>query len=178
MCPSGRMGNSAGFAPYPLWLASYGVSKPAVVGGWKSYTFWQYTETGKLAGAGPKTDLSVFNGSLAQLEAMTTTAASPAAAAAGPAAAAAAADAMTLKYTTRGTTKPADATRGAVTSSRRRRRQQQQQRGNTAFRACSGDPDAEAVGNCPGRGLQAAAPRLLAAGFRGTTRSGARRGTA
>jgi hypothetical protein len=102
----------------PLWLASYGVSKPAVVGGWKSYTFWQYTETGKLAGAGPKTDLSVFNGSLAQLEAMTTTAASPAAAAAGPAAAAAAADAMTLKYTTRGTTTPADATRGAVTSSR------------------------------------------------------------
>src|SRR5665647_3818751 len=91
MCPSGGMGSSAGFAPYPLWLA----------------------------GAGPKTDLSVFNGSLAQLEAMTTTAASPAAAAAaGPAAAAAAADAMTLKYTTRGTTKPADATRGAVTSSR------------------------------------------------------------
>jgi Glycosyl hydrolases family 25 len=105
------MGNSADFAPYPLWLASYGVSKPAVVGGWKSYTFWQYTETGKLAGAGPKTDLSVFTGSLAQLETMTTTTASPAAAAA-------AADAMTLKYTTRVTPKPADATRGAVTSSR------------------------------------------------------------
>jgi GH25 family lysozyme M1 (1,4-beta-N-acetylmuramidase) len=67
------MGNSRAYAAYPLWVASYGIPRPAVVGGWKSYTFWQYTETGTMAGAGPSTDLSVFNGSFAQLKAMTLT---------------------------------------------------------------------------------------------------------
>ncbi|MBE3075777.1 MAG: glycoside hydrolase [Actinobacteria bacterium] len=66
-----KMGNSAGFAAYPLWLASYGVTRPVMVGGWKRYTFWQYTPTGLLAGSGLRVDLNVFNGSLAQLQAMT-----------------------------------------------------------------------------------------------------------
>lgn len=56
------------FAEYPLWLAEYGVSTPKVPATWtnagKSWTFWQYSESGKVsgvAGAG-ETDLDKFNG--------------------------------------------------------------------------------------------------------------------
>lgn len=73
------MGNSSSFAAYPLWLASYGVTKPVMFGGWKSYTFWQYTNHAQLAGASSLVDMSEFNGSLGQLYAMAQ---------------------MTLKYTT------------------------------------------------------------------------------
>lgn len=66
----GSMGNSAGFAAYPLWLASYGVSSPVMFGGWASYTFWQYTDQADLPGASQPVDMSTFNGSLAQLQAM------------------------------------------------------------------------------------------------------------
>lgn len=66
-----RLRNSKGFRSYGLWLASYGVTAPAVPGRWKRYTFWQYTDRGNLAGAGLRLDLSVFNGSRAQLQALT-----------------------------------------------------------------------------------------------------------
>jgi lysozyme len=88
-----KMGNSTAYAAYPLWVAAYGVSKPARIGGWGSYTFWQYTDSGHLAGASPSIDLSVFNGSFAQLSAMTATNAATRAAAAATAADAAAAEA-------------------------------------------------------------------------------------
>jgi lysozyme len=67
-----NMKNSKVFAGYPLWLASYGVSRPGRVGGWKRYTFWQYTSTGRMAGAGLPVDLSVYRGSMTQLRKMTT----------------------------------------------------------------------------------------------------------
>ena len=125
------MANSGAYAAYPLWLAAYGVSKPARIGGWGSYTFWQYTASGQMAGAFPSTDLSVFNGSLAQLKAMTATnAATRAAAAAATASAAAAteraseaaakaaADSRTLRLITRDTTTTtAGGKRGDTTSS-------------------------------------------------------------
>jgi len=65
-----QLGNSKGFTAYPLWLANYGVPKPAQIGGWKSYTFWQYSENARLAGVNRPVDMSVFNGSWAQLKAM------------------------------------------------------------------------------------------------------------
>jgi lysozyme len=125
-----NMGNSGAYAAYPLWLAAYGVSKPARIGGWGSYTFWQYTDSGQMAGAGPSTDLSVFNGSLAQLKAMTVTNAATRAAAAAAtassaaateraseAAAKAAADSRTLRLITRdATTTTAGAKRADTTS--------------------------------------------------------------
>ena len=88
-----------------------------MVGGWKSFAFWQYTETGRMAGTSLMVDLSVFNGSLAQLKAMTVT---PAAAVASAAAAvaAAAANSATLKYTMVVARKPADTTRTDATSPR------------------------------------------------------------
>ncbi|HEY8822707.1 MAG TPA: GH25 family lysozyme [Dermatophilaceae bacterium] len=73
-----KMGNSAGFARYPLWLASYSSTKPAMVGGWKSYTFWQYTPKARLAGANRTLDMSVFSGSATQLRAMAHYAPAPA----------------------------------------------------------------------------------------------------
>jgi len=65
-----QMRNSTGFTAYPLWLASYGVPAPAKVGGWKDYTFWQYTSKARLAGVNRPVDMSVFNGSQAQLKAL------------------------------------------------------------------------------------------------------------
>jgi len=120
------MGNSAAFAAYPLWLASYGVPRPTMVGGWKKYTFWQYTDQGQIAGSVGNTDLSVFNGSVAQLKTMTSTnaatqAATVAAASARTAASAgsakAAADSRTLGLTTRGGS-GTDTRRGDATTSR------------------------------------------------------------
>jgi GH25 family lysozyme M1 (1,4-beta-N-acetylmuramidase) len=120
-----RMANSGAFTSYPLWLAHYGVSTPKMVGGWKSFTFWQFTDSARMAGGSSSLDLSVFNGSAVDLLAMTV---SPAAAAAGAAAAAAAcaaaaaassaaATAQTREYTTLGATPPGG-TRTVMTSSR------------------------------------------------------------
>jgi GH25 family lysozyme M1 (1,4-beta-N-acetylmuramidase) len=35
-------GNDAAFSAYPLWLASYGVTNPALPAGWGNYAIWQY----------------------------------------------------------------------------------------------------------------------------------------
>lgn len=35
-------GNDTAFGTYPLWLASYGVTNPALPAGWKNYAIWQY----------------------------------------------------------------------------------------------------------------------------------------
>ncbi|CAO3635820.1 unnamed protein product [Cunninghamella blakesleeana] len=57
-------GNSAAFAKEnPLWIARY-ASKPGTLPkGWNFYTFWQYSDKGKLPG-----DQNVFNGSLKNLK--------------------------------------------------------------------------------------------------------------
>jgi lysozyme len=68
----GSMANATDFAAYPLWVADYGATPPAI-GGWAGYTFWQYTSTGSIPGATGTLDLSLFNGSFAQLQAMTMT---------------------------------------------------------------------------------------------------------
>ena len=109
------MANSAGFASYPLWLANYGVPSPEMVGGWKSFMFWQFTDSGRITGASSSLDMNLFNGSRAELVALTVSpaaaaaavlavavaaASAVAAAAASAAAAAAAAAAMTTRYTT------------------------------------------------------------------------------
>src|SRR5690349_7534 len=38
------------FGGHPLWIAEYGVSSPLVPAGWARWTFWQYSETGTVAG--------------------------------------------------------------------------------------------------------------------------------
>lgn len=63
------------FGRYPLWVAEYGVSQPKPVNGWGGWTFWQHSESGAVPGISGSVDLDYFNGSLADLEALTNAAA-------------------------------------------------------------------------------------------------------
>ncbi|HEY0014827.1 MAG TPA: GH25 family lysozyme [Longimicrobium sp.] len=63
-------GNSTQFAgECPLWIASYGVATPSLVGGWKDYTVWQYNDHGTVKGIGGAVDRDRFNGDEVQLNA-------------------------------------------------------------------------------------------------------------
>jgi GH25 family lysozyme M1 (1,4-beta-N-acetylmuramidase) len=50
-------GNYTGYGSNPLWLASYGVSNPALPAGWNNYTFWQYSNSGTVSGITGPADL-------------------------------------------------------------------------------------------------------------------------
>jgi lysozyme len=63
------LGTSA-FGLYPLWIAEYGVQSPSLPAGWANWTFWQFSESGTVTGVSGSVDLDVFNGSLAELEAL------------------------------------------------------------------------------------------------------------
>ena len=43
-------GDSTAFGNYPLWVADYEVSAPAIPAGWGNYTFWQYADSGTVSG--------------------------------------------------------------------------------------------------------------------------------
>lgn len=59
-------GNSTAFAGVcPLWIASYGVDAPRLVGGWTDYAVWQYTDQGSVTGIGTGVDRDRLNGDLA-----------------------------------------------------------------------------------------------------------------
>lgn len=66
------MGNTAEFADLPLWIASYrsGGPRTPLPGGWSSWTFWQYTANGRVAGIPAAVDRSTFAGSEADLQAL------------------------------------------------------------------------------------------------------------
>lgn len=57
------------FGRYALWVAEYGVSEPKPVNGWDSWTFWQYSQSGSVAGVNGSVDLDHFKGSAADLQA-------------------------------------------------------------------------------------------------------------
>jgi lysozyme len=61
------LGTSA-FGAYPLWIAEYGVQTPVLPSGWSRWTFWQYSETGAIAGVSGQVDLDFFQGSLQNLK--------------------------------------------------------------------------------------------------------------
>jgi lysozyme len=65
------LGNPAAFSGYVLWIAHY-TSRPApsVPLPWTSWTFWQYSETGTIAGISGAVDLNRFAGSLSALQNM------------------------------------------------------------------------------------------------------------
>ena len=54
-----QAGNCAGMASWSLWIADYGVSRPAVPAPWKDWTFWQNGDS--------PVDTDVFNGDDAAL---------------------------------------------------------------------------------------------------------------
>lgn len=66
-----QLGSDARLANYPLWLAQYRKSDPNVPKPFPTWTFWQFTETGSIDGITGNVDLNYFNGTLAQLDAMT-----------------------------------------------------------------------------------------------------------
>jgi GH25 family lysozyme M1 (1,4-beta-N-acetylmuramidase) len=66
----GYLGDSRGFRGYPLWVAHYETTRPQVPGGWKSWTFWQTTNTGHVAGIIGAVDINRFNGTHAELAAL------------------------------------------------------------------------------------------------------------
>lgn len=43
-------GNTTAFRADPLWIADYGVSRPAIPPGWSGYTFWQSSNVGTITG--------------------------------------------------------------------------------------------------------------------------------
>ena len=56
-----------GFSHYALWDANWGVTCPNIsTPTWSTWTFWQYTDKGKLGGIDP-VDVNVFNGSVDEL---------------------------------------------------------------------------------------------------------------
>jgi GH25 family lysozyme M1 (1,4-beta-N-acetylmuramidase) len=62
-----EMGNAQGFRRYPLWIAHYTTGQPRVPGGWTDWTFWQRTNTGRVAGISGAVDINRFNGTSARL---------------------------------------------------------------------------------------------------------------
>jgi lysozyme len=60
-----------GFGDYPLWLAEYtSAPMPRIPGGWKTWTFWQYSQDGRIDGVDGAVDLDRFNGDLNALKAL------------------------------------------------------------------------------------------------------------
>lgn len=54
------------FGEYPLWVAHYGGNEPTIPAGWKTWQFWQYSQSGSVPGIHP-VDRSRFYGSLEEL---------------------------------------------------------------------------------------------------------------
>ncbi|RKH02526.1 hypothetical protein D7X74_37065 [Corallococcus sp. CA047B] len=59
------------FVDSPLWLAAYtNQTEPRLPKGWKRWHFWQYTESGKVAGIDGQVDQNYFNGTSEELKAL------------------------------------------------------------------------------------------------------------
>ncbi len=62
---------------YPLWVANYGATCPLMPSGWTNWKFWQNADNGSIPGISGNTDTDLFNGTKAQLEALTIQPATP-----------------------------------------------------------------------------------------------------
>ncbi len=58
-------------SPYVLWVANYGVTCPGLPVEWSGWDFWQHSDTGAINGISGAVDLDTFNGTSAQLGALT-----------------------------------------------------------------------------------------------------------
>ena len=63
---------STAFASYPLWAAHYTTAGcPNIADQWADWTFWQYTDSGSVAGVTGNVDSNEFNGDLTALVELT-----------------------------------------------------------------------------------------------------------
>ncbi len=69
---------STAFGKYPLVIANYSSSCPPIPAGWSKWTIHQYTSSGHVTGITGNVDLDRFNGTLAQLQALTQATPTPA----------------------------------------------------------------------------------------------------
>jgi GH25 family lysozyme M1 (1,4-beta-N-acetylmuramidase) len=70
------VGNSAAFASYPLWVASYAAS-PSLPGGWSDWALWQYSSTTSVPGITGDVDGNYVQGGEEALAALATKASDP-----------------------------------------------------------------------------------------------------
>jgi MYXO-CTERM domain-containing protein len=61
---------SGDFAGNPLWLAAYVSPCPSTPDAWGGWAMWQYNDNGSIPGIGALTDVDMFNGTKAQLDAL------------------------------------------------------------------------------------------------------------
>ncbi|MFR9750414.1 glycoside hydrolase family 25 protein [Nocardia sp. 004] len=62
------MADTTEFANHPLWIADYrGNPQPEVPGGWRTWTFWQTTDSGSIPGIAGPVDLNVYSGAQGDL---------------------------------------------------------------------------------------------------------------
>ena len=54
--------NTEKLAKHDLWIANYKVAEPRVPKPWTNWTFWQYSETGRVPGIQGNVDLDMYNG--------------------------------------------------------------------------------------------------------------------
>lgn len=66
----GSVAGGAAFAGYPLWIAHYTRSAPTVPAPWGTWTFWQSSASGRVAGVSGPVDVDTFNGTAEQLSAI------------------------------------------------------------------------------------------------------------
>lgn len=68
----GTVGSPAQFAALPLWDAHWNVACPNIPNSWSTWAFWQTgSSSGTLPGTNGAVDVNLFNGTLAELRAMT-----------------------------------------------------------------------------------------------------------
>lgn len=72
-----QMGNTSDFTSFPLWIADYnGKQSPTLPlpGGWKTWTFWQYSSQTRIDGIqAQNVDTNKFGGTMQQLRAFAAT---------------------------------------------------------------------------------------------------------
>jgi len=62
------MNSTTQFAQYPLWVAHYtAAAAPMMFGGWNSWVFWQYTDSGRISGVQANIDMNRFHSDTAAL---------------------------------------------------------------------------------------------------------------
>jgi len=65
-----QVGGPTSFANNALWIAQYTTLCPDLTSPWNAWAFWQYSESGSVAGMSGSVDMDRFNGTLDELRAL------------------------------------------------------------------------------------------------------------